>query len=128
MPGLEVLTCSINTYLNYYPIYSNSMFAAIVKFPLIILRIWEERKVNKSGVSGRVEIQNFLRVLLPWLPLGLCPGPSRDSQCSPDPKLQFNKPTACGKAFFRSFQFHLTHHEHYTGKKWSNNVSLGSYL
>ena len=84
-PELEVSACRMDTILNYCPIYSNSIFEAVLVLLFIILCIQEERKLSKPGVPGRVEIQNFPRALLPGSPPGFCPGPAGGTHSTPSP-------------------------------------------
>ena len=50
--GLEVIAFSLDTNLNYGPIYSNNILEPKVILLFIILCIQEEQKVRKPEVSG----------------------------------------------------------------------------
>lgn len=84
-PQLEELACSMDTDLNYCPIYSNSIFKLFIMLPFIIFCIQEKRKVNKPRVSGRVELQNFTGTSLPCFPPGLSSGPAWGLTARPVP-------------------------------------------
>ena len=66
-------------------IYSKGISEPVIMFPLIILCIWEERQVSKSGVSGRLEIQDFLGASPIGLSPGLYPEPTGGSKLPLDP-------------------------------------------
>ena len=62
-------------------------------------------RIDVLGAYPRASIR-----ILSWTHWGLTASPP------PDPYLPFNKPASREKAFSRSVQFHLTHHEHFMEK------------